>query len=61
MIECFTDRREIQVSAADKNASKTFMFDRVFGPETGQAHIYDEVVQPMIEEVILGYNCTIFA
>ena len=63
VIECFTERREIQVStnASDKNATKTFMFDRVFGPETGQAHIYEEIVQPMIEEVILGYNCTIFA
>lgn len=48
-------------SSTDKSASKTFTFDRVFGPDSSQQQIYEEVVQPMIEEVILGYNCTIFA
>ncbi|TRM62495.1 kinesin 2 [Schizophyllum amplum] len=40
---------------------KTYPFDLVFGPEADQALIYHEVVSPMLEEVLQGYNCTLFA
>ena len=40
---------------------KTYPFDLVFGPEADQALIYHEVVAPMLEEVLQGYNCTLFA
>lgn len=41
--------------------SKTYPFDLVFGPEADQAMIYQDVVHPMLEEVLKGYNCTLFA
>jgi len=41
--------------------SKTYGFDRVFGPEADQTIVYREVVENMLDEVIAGYNCTIFA
>ncbi|KAG8917130.1 kinesin motor protein cin8, partial [Tulasnella sp. 417] len=41
--------------------TKTYPFDRVFGPEADQAMIYNDVVQPILEEVVQGYNCTLFA
>lgn len=41
--------------------TRTYPFDVVFGPEADQATIYQEVVSPMLEEVIQGYNCTLFA
>ncbi|KAG6900878.1 hypothetical protein C0993_009996 [Termitomyces sp. T159_Od127] len=40
---------------------RTYPFDLVFGPEADQAMIYHEVVSPMLEEVLMGYNCTLFA
>ncbi|KAF7294898.1 Kinesin motor domain-containing protein [Mycena indigotica] len=40
---------------------RTYPFDVVFGPEADQALIYHEVVAPMLEEVVMGYNCTLFA
>lgn len=40
---------------------RTYPFDLVFGPEADQALIYHEVVAPMLEQVITGYNCTLFA
>ncbi len=40
---------------------RTYPFDRVFGPEADQAMIYHDVVSPMLEEVLMGYNCTLFA
>ena len=41
--------------------TRKYPFDAVFGPEASQELIYDEVVQPMLEEVLQGYNCTLFA
>ncbi|ORY72338.1 kinesin-domain-containing protein [Neocallimastix californiae] len=41
--------------------SKTYTFDRVFGPEASQFLVYNEIVSPILREVLKGYNCTIFA
>lgn len=41
--------------------TRTYPFDLVFGPEADQALIYNEVVSPMLAEVLQGYNCTLFA
>ncbi|KZT09433.1 kinesin-domain-containing protein [Laetiporus sulphureus 93-53] len=41
--------------------TKKYGFDLVFGPEADQATVYQEVVRPMLDEVIKGYNCTLFA
>lgn len=48
------------VSKASQEA-KIYKVDQVFGPEADQATIYDEVVSPMVTEVLAGMNCTIFA
>lgn len=40
---------------------RTYPFDLVFGPEADQAMIYHDVVSPMLDEVLMGYNCTLFA
>jgi len=41
--------------------TRTYPFDLVFGPEADQTAIYNDVVNPMLEEVLQGYNCTLFA
>lgn len=33
----------------------------VFGASTKQIDVYRSVVCPILDEVIMGYNCTIFA
>ncbi|KAJ7798367.1 P-loop containing nucleoside triphosphate hydrolase protein [Mycena olivaceomarginata] len=40
---------------------RTYPFDIAFGPEADQALIYHEVVAPLLDEVVKGYNCTLFA
>ncbi|RNA39812.1 kinesin KIF11 [Brachionus plicatilis] len=63
VIECNERRRE--VVAIDRNSSisstKTFTFDKVFGMESKQIDVYNQVVRPVVKEVLEGYNCTIFA
>ena len=41
--------------------TKTYTFDKVFGPECDQETVYKEVVSGMLDEVLLGYSATIFA
>ncbi|KAL6309249.1 P-loop containing nucleoside triphosphate hydrolase protein [Sparassis latifolia] len=41
--------------------TRTYPFDAVFGPEADQALLYNDVVNPMLDEVLAGYNCTLFA
>lgn len=63
VIECNEKKRE--VTAFDRSAlvpnNKTFTFDRVFGMNSKQVDVYNQVVRPVVREVIEGYNCTIFA
>ncbi|KAI1119115.1 P-loop containing nucleoside triphosphate hydrolase protein [Nemania sp. NC0429] len=42
-------------------SNKTYNFDQVFSPAADQNMIYEHVVQPILEEMLSGYNCTIFA
>ncbi|CAM9021115.1 unnamed protein product [Wickerhamomyces anomalus] len=38
--------------------SKTYAFDKVFGPMSDQQVIFDKVATPMFNEFLKGYNCT---
>lgn len=33
----------------------------VFGPDADQGMIYNDVAKPILDQVLQGYNCTIFA
>ncbi|XP_063982789.1 kinesin-like protein Klp61F [Diachasmimorpha longicaudata] len=45
----------------DSKLTKKFSFDRVFGPGSKQVDVYNAVVSPLLDEVLAGYNCTVFA
>uniref|UniRef100_A0A336LMR6 CSON012993 protein n=1 Tax=Culicoides sonorensis TaxID=179676 RepID=A0A336LMR6_CULSO len=45
----------------DAKTQKKFSFDRAFGPDSKQHEVYSTVVAPLIDEVLSGYNCTVFA
>ncbi|KAH7727976.1 Kinesin motor domain containing protein [Aphelenchoides avenae] len=50
------------VNLKDKNAARPFgPFDKIYGPESTQSDLYKDVVAPLINEVLAGYNCTVFA
>lgn len=36
-------------------------FHQVFGQAAKQIEVYRSVVCPILDEVIMGYNCTVFA
>ena len=45
----------------DKLAKKIFTFDHVSGETSTQQDVYQKCVQPVVAEVLEGFNCTIFA
>ncbi|XP_052009273.1 kinesin-like protein KIF11 [Xyrauchen texanus] len=64
VVECDQNRKEVTVRTAgitDKSARKSYTFDMVFGPSAKQIDVYRSVVCPILDEVIMGYNCTVFA
>lgn len=64
VVECDHVRKEVSVRTGglnDKSSRKTYTFDMVFGKATKQIDVYRNVVCPILDEVIMGYNCTIFA
>lgn len=63
VISCHENRREVCAvqNIANKQIDRTFMFDKVFGPTSQQKDLYEQAVSPIVNEVLEGYNCTIFA
>ncbi|KAJ8013907.1 hypothetical protein DPEC_G00034700 [Dallia pectoralis] len=64
VIDADQNRKEINVRTGgigDKAARKTYTFDMVFGAAAKQIEVYKSVVCPILDEVISGYNCTVFA
>lgn len=58
VVDCVSSK---EVSVREKCLTKTFTFDKVFGPNSKQVDVYKAVVSPLISEVLQGYNCTVFA
>ncbi|KAL5716614.1 hypothetical protein ACHQM5_009753 [Ranunculus cassubicifolius] len=63
VISCNEQRREITVlqTIANKQVDRPFSFDKVFGPKAQQRSIYDHAIYPIVNEVLEGFNCTVFA
>ncbi|KAM6915913.1 kinesin-like protein KIF11 [Xenentodon cancila] len=64
VIDCDQSRKEVIVRTGglnDKASRKTYTFDMVFAPAAKQIDVYRSVVCPILDEVIMGYNCTVFA
>lgn len=63
VLDCSYEKREIQVKErlSVNPATKSFHFDHVFPITSKQIDVYKTVVTPIIDEVLQGYNCTIFA
>ena len=52
--------REIVVKEKpNSNLTKSYQFDRVFGPKSVQLDVYKAVVQPLIEQVVSNFPFTL--
>ncbi|VDK84093.1 unnamed protein product [Litomosoides sigmodontis] len=54
--------RKRTVSVIDRSTNKEFgPFDKVYGAQAKQLDIYFDLVEPLVKNVLAGYNCTLFA
>lgn len=51
----------VNYQSVGKKVNKTVQFDKVFGVYSRQSEVYDAMVRPVVDEMLSGYNCTIFA
>jgi len=63
IVDISGDRREVSVKDRSLPTApvKTFNYDKVFTGSSKQIELYKAVVSPTMDEVLMGYNCTIFA
>ncbi|KAI5057401.1 hypothetical protein GOP47_0027416 [Adiantum capillus-veneris] len=63
VVTCHDLQREVAVSQniAGKQLDRVFTFDKVFGTQSQQKDLYDQAIVPIVNEVLEGFNCTIFA
>jgi hypothetical protein len=61
-IKCVSDKHvEVNYGALGKASKKSFCFDGVYDEKSTQKEVYESVVRPVVDEVLQGYNCTVFA
>ncbi|PON40489.1 Kinesin-like protein [Trema orientale] len=63
VVFCNDCQRQVAVSQSidGKHIDRVFSFDKVFGPFAQQRDLYEQAVFPIVNEVLEGFNCTIFA
>ena len=62
IVACRTDKEiSVQEKTTSALGTKTFNFDRVFCDMSKQKDVYKTVVSPLLDQVLKGYNCTVFA
>ena len=52
---------QVSSSGASQTKDLDFAADRIFAADSKQEEVFEEMARPLLEEVIKGYNATIFA
>ncbi len=63
IIEVNEEKKEVRLLDEKKAGASgdTFVFDQVFGPDSTQEGVYAVAVQPVVDQVVRGLSCCIFA
>jgi kinesin family member 11 len=63
VVTCNAENKTVQIATGPtgKKSMKNFTFDKVFGMYSRQEEVFDSMVRPIVDEVLEGFNCTIFA
>jgi kinesin family protein 11 len=63
VVQCNELHKEVQLTQSinKKEYARKYHFDRVYDADTSQERLYETAVAPMVDEVLQGFNCTVFA
>jgi len=59
-VHCDSIGQEVRV-ALNKVGEKVFNYDRVYDQMASQRQIYDDMVEPLVQQTLRGYNTTVLA
>jgi DNA replication protein DnaC len=51
----------VKATSKGKASNKQYYFDHVFGPSSTQQDVYNTAVEPLVDDVLGGFNGTVFA
>ncbi|EGT47810.1 hypothetical protein CAEBREN_00726 [Caenorhabditis brenneri] len=61
-VNCNDEEKSVTIKSLNQDEpQRTFYFDAVFSPKTDQLTVYNIAARPIVENVLKGYNGTIFA
>ncbi|UMM21421.1 hypothetical protein L5515_003113 [Caenorhabditis briggsae] len=61
-VNCNDEDKAVTIKSVNQEEpQRTFYFDAVFSPNTDQMTVYNVAARPIVENVLKGYNGTIFA
>ena len=62
-VTCDTENKCVSVNFGPpgKKVVKNYNFDMLFGMYSTQDEVFQTVAQPIVDEALAGFNCTIFA
>ena len=60
---CDMERHTLKITygPAGRQNTRQYSFDRVFGMYSRQDEVFDQMIRPVVQEALEGYNCTVFA
>lgn len=61
VVKMLPDKGEVIIQKPSEEVPKIFTFDKVYDMQSTQENIFTEIAYPIIENVLEGYNGTIFA
>ena len=61
VVKMIENKGEILIQKSTDDVPKVFTFDKVYDWNSSQETIFNDTAFPIIENVLLGYNGTIFA
>lgn len=60
-LSCLQCKIYASIQLCMQNCELPVLCSQVFGPSAKQKDLYDQAVIPIVNEVLEGFNCTIFA
>jgi hypothetical protein len=61
ILKVFESEGGVKIKAPGHGGSEKYYFDNTFGPEATQERVYNTAAKPIVDNVLKGMNCCIFA
>ena len=61
ILKVFENEAGVKIKLPGHGGSEKYFYDNTFGPECTQERLYNTAAKPIVDNVLRGLNCCIFA